>query len=146
MNLQGEKKPNWKKKKKIIFFFCFLLECKLLSFDLPRETSRGKKGSHVFIVQPVLHPFQHCCYCCSKALGQALHLDLSAKQQLLLSVVQSPLKIVGISALTTVTFGSNALKYQCYVPAGRHWKNIALCWKKLGKLQICFFLCPFFFF
>lgn len=80
-----------------------------------------------------------------KASGQPSHSDLSAKQQLLLSVVQSPLKIVEISALTPVTFGSNALKYHCYVPAGRHRRNTALCWKKERSHRFAFFFPPPFF-
>lgn len=128
-----EKKPNWKKKNwpKIIFgiFSSSLLECKLLSFNSTWETSHGRGGNHVLAVQPGLQPLQHCCSSCSKASGQAPHSDLSAKQQLLLSVVQSPLKILRISALTSVTFGSNAQKYQHYVPAGRHQRNTVLFWK-----------------
>lgn len=143
MNLLHKKSQTGKKLVYLIFyiFLSFLLECELLTFNSPWEIAlRGKEGGHIFAVQPAFQPLQNCCCRCSKARGWALHSDLSAEQQRWLSVVQRPLKIVGISALTPVTSGSNALKYQCYVPAGRHQGNTALL-KKMEKLQICIFLC-----
>lgn len=146
MNLQGEKSQIGKKKTLNpvwfhfwYFFFLFLLECKLLIFSPPWETSQRQEGSHVVTVQTVLQPLQHSHYCCSKASGQATRSHLSAKQQLLLGMVQSPVKITGTSALTAVTFGSNPLKYQCYMPAARHWRNTALCWKKWRSYRFAFF-------
>lgn len=137
-----KKKQNKNSLNNFRFFSSLLLECKLLSFNSPWETSHSKGGSHVFRVQTALQPLQHCCSCCSTAWGQASHPDLSAQQQLLLSVVQSLLKILRISALTSVTFRSNAQKYQHYVPAGRHQRNTALFWKYKKSSRFAFSL-PF---
>lgn len=137
-NLEGGKKPKFNKNwfisfLKTTFFSLFLSECKLFSSDSPGETPCETEGSQVFAAQAGLQPLQH--HHCSRAPGRALHSDLSPQQQLLLSVVQSPLKIVGISALT---LGSNAPKYQHYVQARRYRKNIAGEKKKSFSLLFSF--------